>query len=105
MSDYDVNNTVMSWQPSMLRLTQIGCSGIDGGVPTTLYVNPASILMVCRTGGRLETKGVEPFERESCTAICIQGMGGSLLVTEAVETVALLRDRALGHKSVPQEVA
>lgn len=97
--------TSMQWRPPLIRLTQIGNPDIDDGQPTPVFVDPNSISKISRTLGAFSRAGsaTEVHERVSCTEVhCCHF---HLLVTESPETVAMLRDKALGHEQKPKPVA
>jgi len=100
-SDIDVRNMV--WRPGLIRLTQIASPEIDDGKPTTLYIDPGSIVTIRRSHGAFNKAGTsESYPRISCTEVFF--CHGGLLVEESPETVALLRDKAFGQAPKPTAV-
>lgn len=86
-------------RPPLVKLTQIGGHPeIDGGAPTTAYVDPTIIALVVRGFGGFKMPGEkESTVNTSHTCIWLQG-GHHLLVLETPEVVALRRDRALNNE-------
>ena len=97
MADMDLTATQMVWQPAMIKLTQVGWPGLDDGKETSLFVNPAAISRINRVlswqtlpdGTKSEPKSAT--EIHCCHYVCH--------VVESPETIAMLRDKSLGHES------
>ena len=95
MSEQNINATQMMWQPPLLKLTQIGLDGVDDGIPTTLYINPALIQKISRAKmwftkpDGTKSDAVMATELHCCHFVCH--------VSQDPEFVALMRDKALGH--------
>lgn len=112
-SDHSFTATQMYWKPELIRLTQIVHPDMDGGEPTTCFLDPQSILSVNRTmsGFSKETGDAHFYDpnlrqyhpRVACTCV-MTTYGHSLMVTESPETVALLRDKAMGYGRKPKKV-
>lgn len=90
-------------RPALVKLTQVGIAGLDGGAPTVAYVDPTNIAMIVRAIGGRSNEGDQTFEQEPVTCIRIYG-GHHMLVTETPEIVALRRERALNNTVAPAAV-
>lgn len=95
-NDANITATQMHWQPPLLRLTQVVYQGLDEGKETTLYVNPQLIQKISRAvfwvnnPDGSKSPGAPATEIHCCHFVCY--------VAESPETVALLRDKAMGFK-------
>lgn len=100
---------VASWHAPLLKLTQIGNPDHDGGLPTTIYIDPSCISYIRRTSGafvKADHKTGPDYpshERVDCTAVNLHGHS-EMLVLESPETIAAARDRAYGHKHQPKAI-
>ena len=104
--NHDFTAVQMHWQPSLIKLTQIPNPDLDHGNPPPCFVAPQQIVAIHRglTSFSKTTNGVVPPEgnREFHLAVPVTSvvLGYSLayMVLESPETVAMLRDKALGHE-------
>lgn len=98
--------TNVMWRPVLIRLTQIGNPDVDGGEPTAMYLDPATITRVSRVAGGFRTVESVGAEKTlwhplvSCTEVVASGLG--CFVIESPEEVARLREVAYGTPSEPQ---
>ncbi len=89
-----ITATNMMWQPAMIRLTQVPSVTVDDGAPVACYVNPAKIVSIFR-GNDIRKSADGSESRTTCTIVVLE-VGGHVGVEESPQTVAMLRDRALG---------
>ena len=84
----------------MIRLTLIGNPEVDGGGPTTCFVEASAISSIRRTVGgyaKSQSYGKTPLEFHELVACTeLHCCHYTLFVTESPEDVALLRDKAMG---------
>lgn len=93
----DLTSTVMYWKPKLLRLTHVGLADIDGGRETPCYVRPDEITMIRRM--HVADPSVAADKRTDIIGTVVWLHGSAYVhVTESVEQVALMRDKALGHE-------
>lgn len=106
--DHDMNVTQMHWQPPLVKLTQVANPDHDEGKPTTCFINAQNITQINRaisSFSKINADGTVPSSTDkrefhpaqACTVVMV-GASQGLQVTESPETVAMLRDRALGHE-------
>lgn len=86
----------------MIELTQIGNPEVDGGLPTTCFIDPALIMLVHRAMTRWRTMtGVKPDDYQwqdkgiESTNIWLHG-GATLSVLETPQEVNEKRNKAYG---------
>lgn len=94
----DANITQMFWQPPLISLTAVAHPEVDDGKEGRCFLR-ADLIVAVQTAVTANKKfnTEEFYPRTSCTHILIQG-GWTLSVTESPATVAMLRDKALGHE-------
>ena len=96
-SQMDLTATQMVWQPPMIKLTQVGWPEVDDGKETPLFVNPAAISRINRVLSWLTLPDGAKSEPRSATEVhCCHYV---CHVIELPETVAIMRDKALGHEA------
>lgn len=94
----NIESSTILWKPPLIRLTQVPRADIDGGKPTTLYVQPEWILAIHRQQVRhSDTEGKPTGDLVDCTVVTV-GATINYFVTESPEEVARLRDEAYGFK-------
>ena len=97
MADMDLTATQMMWQPPMIKLTQVGWPGVDDGKETPLFVNPAAISRINRVlSWQNNSDGSKSPEKAATEIHCCHYV---CHVIESPETVAIMRDKALGHEA------
>lgn len=103
---HDFTAVQMYWQPALIKLTQLPNPEHDGGKPTPCYVAAQQITLISRgltsfsktRNGHVTDPALrEYFPAQEATFVVINS-SVALQVLETPEQVALLRDRALGHK-------
>ena len=99
----DMNVTQMMWKPALIRLTQVPYPVIDDGKPTVLFVDPTAIQKVCREMIYFNLPDGERSEGIMATSINCCHFNCSVM--ESPETVAMLRDKSLGHEPAKPKVA
>lgn len=88
--------TNMMWQPQLVRLTFIPHPKLSGGKSTSCFIDPRHICVIKRTETTIESLGQEQTQYGEATLVMINDRL-YLHVEESPETVAMLRDKALGH--------
>ena len=104
MNHPDFTATQMMWRPRLMRLTQIVQPELDGGQPTTCYVNPDLISRINRTvisWGKRDGTGQWPDQ--SCTIVSLHG-SEHVMVSETPEEIAKARDESYGYKESKGEL-
>ena len=99
MKDHDFTAVQMYWKPALLKLTQAGHVGCDGGVDTVCFIDPQLISSINRQGLKMGFTGEPQSDIGSVTAVAISSVQ-ILYVRETPEDVAAARDKALGHEKV-----
>lgn len=104
---HDITAKQMYWKPELLQLTQISHPEIDGGVPTPCFLDPQSILSINRAKSSFSKADSTGSLREyhpqmDCTCV-MTTYGHALMVTEAPNVIAMLRDKALGYQRGPKK--
>lgn len=90
----EMNVTQMYWRPPLIRLTQIA----RGVVPETIcFIQPECIEQIVRAEYRLSDMDGKPTEQTGVGTFVLTYSRSSLIVTEATETIARLRDEAFGY--------
>lgn len=95
MNIQEANITQMLWKPPLIRLTYIAHPTVDGGLPTPCFIDPQQISVIRRTDTNVRDATDETTIYGPSTLVMISS---SLYVhvMESPDTVAMLRDKALG---------
>ncbi len=105
-------HTMHTWRPEMIRLTQIGFSGVANGQPTPVFVDPNLIVAIRRAAGQYSVPNPDAphdpskriyHEPVECTELIGPGNIHIAYVTEAPTVVWGLREHALGNRMVPPQ--
>lgn len=99
MHDHDMNVTQMMWQPALLRFTAVPHPDMTEQGPHYVYIAAHLITGAERRPFRwskLDSKE-EQWPTQVGTSIMLAS-GGGYWVEELPETIALMRDKALGHE-------
>lgn len=95
MNEQNITATQMMWQPPLLKLTQVAFDGVDGGNPTPLYVSPSLIAKISRA--QMWFTKPDGTKADPVMATEVNCCHFTCHVAESPETVAMMRDSALGH--------
>ena len=97
MEPHDMS--VMQWQPPFLRLNSVPNPDVNSGESSPIFIAPQHITLIDRqcVSYNKSSDRSEYWPPREGTRVVI-GPNFYEFVTEDPETVALMRDRALGHK-------
>lgn len=102
MNHQSVDTQVTHWRPPLLKLTLLPNPDVEDGEAQACFVAPELIqsiavrVMSWATAATYGQRERAYHPARPCTEVVCGSL--MLLVTESPETVAMLRDRALGHE-------
>ena len=100
MENHRMDVTQMVWKPEMIRLSYVGNPSVNGGAATSCFVDPSMIASITRQQITNRDSAGATLNTVECTIVgCCHF---SLYVEESPETVAMLRDKALGYTKGPR---